>query len=291
MLGVPDTMFHRFKLGAFEVTTIRDGAAYLAGPYPTFGGDQFEEDVHELMTENHLPLKRFELPYAPVLVNTGAELILFDAGNDAARMPESGHLLDGLALAGYRPEQIDVVALTHCHPDHIGGLMENGAALFPNARYVCGDVEYDFWAQDDLLSGDAGMVRRATAMRENVVPLAPRMTFVKDEGDVAPGIHAIASPGHSPGHLAYHVESEGQRLMIWGDAIVHHVISVQRPDWPLAADIDTDQAVESRLRLLDMAATERLAVTGYHLPFPAVGFVERTEEAFRFIPASYQFSL
>lgn len=291
MLGVPPTSFRRFKLGAFEVTIIRDGAANLAGPYPAFGADQFEEDVHELMIQNMLPLKRFELPYAPVVINTGNELVLIDAGNGSTRKPESGHLLDGLAVAGYTPEQVDVVVLTHLHPDHIGGLMEPGGAVFPNARYVCGASEYDFWSPKSLLDGDPGIARRARSVQDNVVPLAEKMTFVSDGGDVVSGIRAIAAPGHTPGHLAYHVESEGQRLLVWGDAIVHFVISFQRPDWPLAADMDKTVAGETRQALLGMAAADKVLVTGYHLPFPALGYVESLDDAFRFVPVSYQLNL
>lgn len=291
MLGQPKWDFYRFKLGAFEVTIIRDGATTPAGPYPAFGADQFEEDVHDLLAANHLPLKRFELPYSPVLVNTGAQLVLFDAGNGSTRRPDSGYLPEGLKAAGYSPDQVDVVVITHCHPDHIGGLMESGAPAFPNARYICGSQEYDFWSQKELLDHDPGTARRAQAVQDNVVPLAPKMSFVKDEGEALPGIRAIASPGHTPGHLAYHVESEGKRLLIWGDAIVHYVISFQRPDWPLAADMDEQVAIESRQKLLGMAAADKIPVTGYHLPFPALGFVETYEDAFRFVPAGYQFNL
>lgn len=291
MLGAPNTAFRRFKLGGFEVTIVRDGATQLSGPYPAFGADQFEEDVHELLARNHLPPKRWELPYAPVLVNTGEQLILFDAGNDAERGPGAGNLIAGMALAGYTPDQVDLVAFTHLHPDHIGCLMEGGAAQFPNARYVCGSVEYDFWAHEDRLSGDPGMVRRARAVHENVIPLAPKFSFLRNEGEVAPGIRAIDAPGHTPGHMAFHVESEGARLLIWGDAVVHYVISFQRPDWPLQADMSNETAVATRMKLLDMAAADKIAVTGYHLPFPAFGFVEAAEEAFRFAPAGYQFNL
>ncbi len=291
MLGMPKWDFYRFRLGNFEVTIVRDGAISVAGPYPAFGSDQFEEDVHELLSDNHLPLKRFELPYAPVLVNTGDKLVLFDAGNGLSRRPDSGHLVDSLTAAGYAPEQVDIVVITHCHPDHIGGLMENGTEVFSNARYVCGGQEYDFWSSGELLEAEAGIARRARAVQENVVPLANKLSFVKDDSEVAPGIHAIASPGHTPGHLAYHVESDGKRLLIWGDAIVHYVISCQRPDWPLTADMDQALAAETRRKLLGMAAADKIPVTGYHLPFPALGFVEPFEDAFRFIAAGYQFNL
>lgn len=291
MLGVPTTAFHRFKLGDFEVTIIRDGATSIAGPYPAFGAEQFEEDVHELMTENLLPTKRFELPYAPVVVNTGKELILFDTGNGEARRPERGNLAAGLAAAGYKPDQIDIVVITHCHPDHIGGLMEGGKPFFPNARYICGEKEYDFWSPKERLTDSSQIERRAKVVQANVVPLAPKMVFLKNEGEVAPGIRAISSPGHTPGHLAFHVESKGRRLLLWSDAIVHYVVSVQRPEWKLASDMDHDAAIKSRKMLLGMAAADKIPVTGYHLPFPAIGYIEKKDDGFRYVAASYQLNL
>ena len=291
MLGVSVPRFLRFKLGAFEVTIIRDGAVTMKGPYPVFGGDQFEEDVTDLAKANFLPTDRFELPYAPVLVNTPQALILFDAGNGEARAPDRGHLVAGLKAAGYQPEQVDIVALTHCHPDHIGGLLQGGKPTFPNARYICGEAEYEFWSPAKMAEGADGIARRAKVVRSHVVPLAPKMSFLKDGGEVASGIRALASPGHTPGHLGYHIESEGRRLVIWGDAVVHHVMSIQRPEWQLAADMDHDKAIATRKMLLGMAAAEKVPVTGYHLPFPAVGYVGKQGAGYRWEPASYQLSL
>lgn len=290
-LGAATPSFTRFKLGEFEVTIIRDGAISLKGPYPTFGGDQFEEDVQDLARANFLPIDRFELPYAPVLVNTPQALILFDTGNGETRAPRSGHLAAGLKAAGYTPDQVDIVVLTHCHPDHIGGLMQGGKTAFPKARYICGETEYDFWSPAKMADGSDGIARRAKVVQSHVVPLAPKMSFLKNGGDVVTGIRVVASPGHTPGHLAYHIESAGRRLVIWGDAVVHHVMSVQRPEWQLAADMDHDTAIASRKHLLAMAAADRLPVTGYHLPFPAVGFIEKVTDGYRFVPASYQLQL
>jgi glyoxylase-like metal-dependent hydrolase (beta-lactamase superfamily II) len=118
------------------------------------------------------------------------------------------------------------------------------------------------------------------------------MRFIGDEGEVVPGISAIAAFGHTPGHMAYHIESAGSRLMLWADAANHYVLSVQQPDWHVRFDMDKEAAVATRRRLFDMANAERIPVTGYHMPFPAVGFVDTTADGgYRWVQASYQLHL
>ena len=289
MLGPARPTFYRFKLGAFEVTTLLDGAVQGDGPHPTFGMDQTAEAVQAYAEANFLPPARFENTFAPVLVNTGAALVLFDSGNVAARRPAAGNLLASLRAAGYEPGQIDLVVITHMHGDHIGGLMTDGAAVFPNARYATGEVEYDFWSRDERLTGPTEM--GAKLVRANVVPLAEKITFLKEEGEVVPGIRGLAAFGHTPGHMAYHIESEGRRLLLWADTANHHVLSVQRPDWHVRFDMDKEMAVATRRRVLDLAAADRVPVTGYHMPFPAVGFIGKAGGEYRWVAASYQLNL
>jgi glyoxylase-like metal-dependent hydrolase (beta-lactamase superfamily II) len=168
--------------------------------------------------------------------------------------------------------------------------MEGAAAAFPNARYVTGRVEYDFWTHDDRLSGPTE--NAANLVRANVVPLAEQMTFIGDGDDVVSGITAVAAFGHSPGHMAYHIENEGRRLLIWADTANHFVMSVQRPEWHVRFDMDKEAAIATRKRLFDMANAERLPVTGYHMPFPAVGFIDKpTPDSYRWVQASYQMNL
>ena len=129
------------------------------------------------------------------------------------------------------------------------------------------------------------------SVRANVVPLAEKITFLKDEGEVVPGIRGLAAFGHTPGHMAFHIESEGRRLLLWADTANHYVLSVQRPDWHVRFDMDKEMAVATRRRVLDLAATDRVPVTGYHMPFPAVGFIGKVGEEYRWVPASYQLNL
>lgn len=281
---------HRYRLGAFDVTAFLDGARTTDKPEGTYGTDQKPEDVATLLDQNFLPTDKFINGFTPVAVNTGKELVLFDTGLGAGARPGGGRLRELLALAGYTPEQIDIVVITHCHPDHIGGLMEDGKPLAPNARYVIGETEYGFWTDPARLSGPTENAAKLT--QANVVPFNDKMTFVKGEGEATAGIRAVESPGHTPGHMSWHIESDGKRLLVGGDFCNHYVLSLQRPDWHVRFDADKAQAGATRKKLLDMLATDRVPFTGYHMPFPAVGFVEKASDGtYRFVPATYQLSL
>jgi glyoxylase-like metal-dependent hydrolase (beta-lactamase superfamily II) len=145
MQGVLRPSVYRFKLGSFEVTNILDGFVHLDGPHPNYGNNQPAEAVRAYAVANRLPPTRFENSYTNTVVNTGKEIVLFDTGNGPTRVPTAGKLPALLATAGLSPEQIDVVVITHGHLDHIGGLSQGEKVTFPNARYVFGEVEFDYW--------------------------------------------------------------------------------------------------------------------------------------------------
>lgn len=289
-LGLRKPDWARFKLGAFEFTTLADSDIFIDGPFPLIGGNATADEVAKLMGDNLLPPNKYQPGFTPTLLNTGKELVLFDAGNGGngfVSRPNGGWMANNLAAAGYKPEQIDVVVLTHGHSDHVGGLLENGKPAFPNARYVMSATEYDFWAPAGKHSGDAETM--AAVFRSNVVPLAERISFIKPGDDVVAGVRAIEAYGHTPGHLAFHIESNGNRLLLWGDCAHHQVASLARPDWHCVFDADREQAAATRKRVFDMAATEKIAVAGYHMPFPSVGYVERDPAGgYRWLAHTYQ---
>ncbi|MBY5665744.1 MBL fold metallo-hydrolase [Rhizobium leguminosarum] len=290
MDGTPLPEINQFKLGSYKFTVVRDGINISEKPYETFGTNQDPETVKALLTANFLPADKFLNGYTPALIDTGSDVILVDTGFGASgRARGAGQLAEGLKAAGYSAEDVTIVALTHLHGDHIGGLMENGAAAFKNARYVIGQAEYDFWSNKAREGTPAEVGHKAVLA--NVTPLVEKATFIKDGDSVAPGMTAVLAAGHSPGHMVFHVESEGKRLVLAGDTANHYILSLLRPDWEVRFDMDKAQAAASRRKVFDMIATEKIAFLGYHMPFPAVGFVERQDGGYRFVPKTYQFDI
>lgn len=285
----PET--HRFKVGTFEVVVIKDGARSSGAPAETFGTDQKPEAVSALLKQNFLPTDAFVNGFSPVLINTGSDVILFDTGmGEQGRAGGMGRLSEGMIAAGYSPEDVTIVVLTHMHGDHIGGLMEKGKPAFAKARYITGQREYDFWIDPAREGTPAAGGQKAVLA--NVKPLAEKTTFLSDKGgDVVSGITAEAAFGHSPGHMIYRVESEGKQLILAADTANHFVLSLQRPDWEVKFDMDKKAAASTRKRVFDMVAADRVAFLGYHMPFPSVGYVEKLDAGYRFVPKSYQFDL
>ena len=276
MLGSGFAPWNRFKLGSFEVTTLLAGTRAGDKPQETFGTNATPEDFAALSAANFIPADMTQTFFTPTVVNTGAELVLFDTGLSAEGT------LAALTAAGIAPDMVDVVVLTHMHGDHIGGLMgaDGVTPTYPNARYVTGAAEHNHW------SGAAN-----EGFDKNVKPLNDKITFLDDGGSLASGITGMAAFGHSPGHMVYQVESNGQRLAITADTANHYVWSLQRPDWEVRFDADKAAAAATRKQVFGMIAADRIPFIGYHMPFPGLGYVEAAGESFRYVPASYQMML
>lgn len=281
--------FHRFSLGTFEVTTLLDGSVTM-GASPPFLLDQKEDEIARISATANLPATQIENGFVPTLVNTGSELVLFDTGFGAmGRDKGAGNLRAHLALAGYAPEDVDVIAFTHVHPDHIGGLLEDGKPAFPNARLMIGRREFDAWQSGASIPPQRAQNR--DLFLKIIAPLADQFTYLEDGDPVASGVSAMAAFGHSLGHMMYHIESDAKRALVWGDVANHYVYSVEHPDSPVGFDDDKDMAIKTRKQVLDMVHADQLLVAGHHMPFPSVGYVEKTGDRYRWVPASYQLRL
>lgn len=274
MMGARLPLFNRVKLGGFEVTTLLSGTATRPDPQTIFGMNVTAEEFAQVSADNLIPTDKAQFFFTPTLVNTGSELILFDTGLNAAGITAA------VAAAGYTPDQVDAVVITHMHGDHIGGLLSDGAPTFANARYITGAVEFDSMK-------DAGN----EAFEANVRPLAERFAMIGDGDSVASGVTAMFAPGHTPGHMAYMLESNGAQLLLAVDFANHYVWSLAYPDWEVRFDRDKAQAAQTRRKLLDMLAADKIPFVGYHLPFPGLGYAATRGEGFQYVPASYQLIL
>ncbi|CAN0588480.1 unnamed protein product, partial [Laminaria digitata] len=199
-----------------EVIVVNDGTRAVPNPEKIFGTEQTPETVSALLTDNFLPTDQALFSFSPTLVKAGDEVILFDTGNgEGGREGGVGKTREGLAAAGVNPEDVTIVVVTHFHPDHIGGMTEAGEAAFPNARYVTGEVENNFWLDDARMGTPAEGVH--TLAKAKMAPFAEKTTFVADGGSVVPGITAMAAAGHTPGHMIYMLESGGKQLALTAD--------------------------------------------------------------------------
>jgi len=263
-----------FMLGDLQVSTLLAGSRVVEEPQNIFGMNASAEDFAAASAANFIPADKTRFYFTPTVVQAGDETILFDTGLNA------GGTLPALAAAGYAPEDIDVVVITHMHGDHIGGLMNDGAPTYANARYVTGQVEFDAWA-----------ARENDNFESNVRPLAEKMEFIGDGGSVASGVTGMAAFGHTPGHMAYMLDSGGAQVLLMADTANHYVWSLAYPDWEVKFDMDKSAAAATRRKVLGMLAADRVPLIGYHMPFPGLGYVDTRGDGFHYVPASYQMSL
>ncbi|WP_299967776.1 MBL fold metallo-hydrolase [uncultured Roseobacter sp.] len=267
--------FHRVKVGGFDVTTLLAGTRAVEGPHNIFGLNVDADAFAEASAAANIPTDVSQFFFTPTVVNTGSELVLFDTGLSAQGTGAA------LVAAGYLPDQIDVVVITHMHGDHIGGMTdEDGNLAYPNARYVTGRVEFDAWAAQDNEN-----------FKAKIEPFAEQFSFIEDGGAVASGLTAMAAHGHTPGHTVYMVEDDGTQLVLGADFANHYVWSLAHPDWEVKFDMDKPAAAATRRRLLDMLAADKIAFVGYHMPWPGIGYVEKAGDGFAYVPHSYQLML
>ena len=278
--------YYRIMLGDFEVTVLNDGTLSLPASVMT---NTTEAETEKALARN-FQKSPFDASDNAFLINTGAKLVLIDTGCGNLLGPTAGNLLTNLKAAGYRPEQIDEVYLTHMHPDHAGGLMAEGKLAFPNAVLRANQREADFWLnQANLEKSPATMKDFFKGAMASVNPYIAARRFKPFDGDtqLVPGIAAIAAPGHTPGHSIYSIESQGQKMELWGDLV--HVAAVQfsEPSVTIQFDVDSQSASRQRQHAYTDAAKAGYLVGTAHLSFPGIGHVRAEGNGYAWVQVIY----
>jgi glyoxylase-like metal-dependent hydrolase (beta-lactamase superfamily II) len=280
--------YYRFMLGKFEVTALSDGTTAL--PVDQLLTQTTPEQVKKTLAANYISMP-YEMNFNAFLINTGDKLVLIDTGAGALFGPNLGKMVDALKASGYTPEQVDEIYITHMHPDHIGGLVANGKAVFPNAVVRADKREGDFWLSqanlDKAGKDDKGFFQGAQAALKPYVDSGRYKPF-DGAAELLPGIKPVPLPGHTPGHAGYMIESEGQKLLAWGDVIHVGAVQFAQPTVTIHFDADSKSAEAARLKLLADAAKQGYWIAGAHLSFPGVGHIRATgNNSYSWIPASY----
>jgi glyoxylase-like metal-dependent hydrolase (beta-lactamase superfamily II) len=291
-MKVSDKSFH-FRVGKLECMVVSDGTLSYTPPiFPPPATFLFtnapRERLGQVLRQHDLHPEQWAewvSPYICMVINTGEYRVLVDTGGDGLG-PNTGKLLENLRGEGIEPENIDVVILTHGHPDHIGGNTDSdGRPAFPNARYLMWRGEWDFWTSEEAGSRLDEHVREVLVgfAHRNLPPIQGQLDLVDREAEIMPGVRAIAAPGHTPGHMALNVYSGGAELLCVSDTVLHP-IHLEQPEWYAAVDLDPEQVVETRCALLNRAAAEKSLVLAFHFPFPGLGHVVRKDEAWQWQP-------
>lgn len=273
-----EAAYYRFKVGEFDCTAIMDGTTVF--PVEFYGVNAAEGEVADLMNNFYLPADFVINPSICLLVNTGRNLVLFDTGFGPYAAPGApvlgGKLMPTLLQLGIEPGDIDTVLLSHAHPDHLGGnLNADGEAAFPNARYVMARQEWDFWVAGEPPQDWQFVTDIA---RASLQPISDQIELTEGETEVVPGITAFPAFGHTPGHQNYRITSGSDTLLHTVDDAGHYVVALEQPGWFGGFDLDGQQAIETRRRVLDTAAEERLKIMAYHFPFPGLGYVRKNAD-------------
>ena len=276
-----------YALGDFSVTVLSDG--HLVVPSAFLARNAPRLELEQAMTIAGQGGERVNTPTNITLVRTKSDLILIDTGSGPHFMPTAGKLLENMEATGIDPRSITQVVYTHGHPDHLWGTLDDfdEEPNFPNASHVLSAAEWNLWMSGDVLTRiPQDRHNFAAGAARNLRRIKDKIRTVKPGEDIVSGLRAIDAAGHTQGHIAIEIVSRNEATLVIGDALAHPVIAFEHPDWRPAADHEPERAASTRKALLSRLAFDKTHIVGYHLPFPGIGFVERSGTGYRFTPTT-----
>ncbi len=276
----------QYKVGDITVTAIGDG--FAERPLEGFIKNAELADVQKVLQDQGLPTDKLQISFTTLVIQNGDQITLIDTGNGDSGAPTSGKWMENFTAAGFNPTAVNTIVFSHFHGDHVNGFrLKDGTAVFPNAQVLVPEAEWAFWMDDAKMnSAPEGMKGAFANVRRVFQPIAANVTQFQADKEIVPGITAIAAPGHTPGHTVFRLSSGDGNLMVMSDTTNHPALFVKNPDWTAVFDMDGPQAIETRRKLLDQAAADKVRTAFYHAPFPANGTIEKDGNGFTFVPTA-----
>ena len=280
---------YRSKLGDYQLTAIDDGTWFLKID-DDFVRNADAAAVNRALAAAFLPPNVLPVSFTVLLVYTGSKLVMIDAGTGGQIADTAGVMLTNLSAAGIEPKAIDIVVISHFHPDHIDGLKtKDGDKVFPNAEILVPEPEWAFWMDDAQMNKAPDRIKVYFRNSRRIFgDIEKEVRRFKPGAEVAPGITSIPAFGHTPGHTAFSIASRNQSLLVVSDAVRNPYLFARYPDWQPLFDMDGPLAVKTRRQMLDRAASDRMLVQGYHFPFPACGHIVKSGKGYELVPAPWQ---
>ena len=290
--------FYRYKVGDIEVTVVSDGR-YTFPLEDKFILNAKKEEVSAALEKAFVPRDTMTIYFAPLVINTGGKLVVIDTGLGPVMKVNSkganGLFAENMAAAGFDPKAVDMVVISHFHTDHVNGLLAaDGNPAFPNAEVLVPATEWKFWMDDGEMSrAPAGRMQGLFKSNRAIFEagLKRKVTPYEWGKEVAPGLLAVETIGHTPGHTSYVLSSGSGKVFIQSDVTNNPCLFAAHPEWHAYFDQDGDVAEATRRRVYDMLVAEKLQVQGFHYPFPGLGNIEKDGSGYRVVPAPWNPSI
>ena len=283
---------YRFQVGDIAATVISDGV--IGGPPRVYAGDAPEAELTDVLRRAFLPTDFMTLNLNTLLLEIGGRRVLLEAGAGGTMGPNGGRVFDHLGAIGLSADDIDVVVISHTHPDHVGNLRAaDGGRAFPRATIMAPRADWAFFVENDpdlsyMPVPPEFRQRFAANIKQSVQPVAEGIELYEAGAELLPGLTTIAASGHTPGMVAFLVHSGDDQLLLTADLAYHPVVNIDRL-WRPGPDRDQEAAAAARRRIFDQAAADRMLVLGFHYPFPGLGRILRTDTGYAWVPAGWHF--